>query len=116
VSALSRFLDDYASRHPEWDREAAKRKADEFFEGAENVADLKPISFSECDREHANLGGPNMDIGQCPKCWAPMGVMRPDGESFGWHTEDCSLPMRHAGYCKPGGKGHVIPDGWKLRG
>lgn len=75
-----------------------------------------PINPSECTEDHPDLAGPNMDIGQCARCWMPMGAMRPDGESYGWHLDDCSLPMRHAGYCEPGGSGHVMPDGWKLRG
>lgn len=50
--------------------------------------------------------GPNEDVGQCPDCWCPIGVMRPEGETFGDHLADCSLPIRHPGYCEPGGSGH----------
>ena len=71
---------------------------------------------SKCDLEHPGLGGPNMDMGQCPKCWMPMGWMRPEGESFGWHADDCSLPVRHPGYCVGGGSGHMIPDTEHFRG
>jgi hypothetical protein len=117
VSALSTFLDDYAARHPEWDRDAARRKADEFFASIDDSVDLNPAPWSECDQEHgAGPAGPNEDLGQCHKCWMPVGVLRPDGESFGWHRDDCSLPMRHRGYCQPGGAGHVRPEGWKIRG
>jgi hypothetical protein len=75
-----------------------------------------PIDPSQCTREHPRIAGPNMDIGQCELCWMPMGVMRPEGETFGWHSSDCSLPMRHPGNCAPGGAGHVAPDGHKFRG
>jgi len=72
---------------------------------------------AECPREtHPEVAGPNMDIGQCQYCGMPMGVMRPTGESFGWHIEDCSLPFGHTGHCVPGGEGHEIPRGWTIRG
>lgn len=58
--------------------------------------------------------GPNEDVGQCPYCWAMMPVLRPDGETYGEHTVDCSLPRRHPGYCKPGGQGH--PSAEHIRG
>ncbi len=59
--------------------------------------------------------GPNEDIGMCAHGY-PIGVLRPYGESFGWHADDCSLSMYHRGFCVGGGKGHVMPEGWKLRG
>ncbi len=43
----------------------------------------------------------------CPECGAVIGVMRPDNEQYGLHLDDCSLPLRHPGYCKPGGTGHA---------
>ena len=113
MGALRDFLEDYARRNPGV-RERWDATAEAFFRDCPDVADQ--VSPSECRQIHSDLAGPNMDIGQCPDCWMPTGVMRPYGESFGWHTDDCSLPMRHAGYCVPGGSGHVIPDGWKIRG
>lgn len=61
---------------------------------------------STCPEEHPVLSGPCMDIGQCPKCWTPIGVMRPAGETIGMHADDCSLPERHQGECVGGGNGH----------
>lgn len=66
--------------------------------------------------DHPRVAGPNMDIGQCHFCGMPEGVMRPMGESFGWHLDDCSLDFAHPDVCEPGGEGHVMPRGWKLRG
>lgn len=71
----------------------------------------------ECPLEfHPDCAGPNMDIGQCEFCGMPMGVLRPTGESFGWHISDCALDFGHTGLCVGGGEGHVMPRGWKLRG
>lgn len=75
-----------------------------------------PIDPLSCTEEHPEIAGPNMDMGQCGQCWMPVGVMRPEGETFGWHSDDCSLPLRHPGYCKPGGEGHRVPVGEKIRG
>lgn len=55
---------------------------------------------------HRGPQGPNEDIAQCPTCLSPTFAMRPEGETFGEHLSDCSLPLRHQGYCKPGGNGH----------
>ena len=93
VGAISNYLDDYEKRHPEWDRVRALRKAAEFFAAVEDVAILDPISMADCDEDHSGPQGVNEDIGSCPKCWGPVGVLRPDGESFGWHLDDCSLPI-----------------------
>ncbi|QMU97831.1 hypothetical protein FVO59_11905 [Microbacterium esteraromaticum] len=113
MASLHEYLEDYAARHPgvreEWAERAAK-----FFAETDDVPD--PIEPRDCTKPHPEPAGPNMDLGQCADCWMPIGVMRPDGESFGWHSADCSLPMRHSGYCQPGGVGHAIPDGWKIRG
>lgn len=76
----------------------------------------KPCEPGTCEVLPRGPAGPNEDIGQCSKCWHMGAVLRPDGESFGWHGDECSLPMRHYGYCERGGTGHVMPDGWKLRG
>lgn len=71
----------------------------------------------ECPLEiHPEVAGPNMDLGQCRFCGAPMGVKRSVGESFGWHIADCSLDFGHAGRCIGGGEGHAVPRGWKFRG
>lgn len=70
----------------------------------------------QCDDIHRHPEGPNEDIAICPKCWSPTYTLRPEGETFGWHSPDCSLPMRHESYCKPGGNGHPLPDGHTVRG
>ena len=73
------------------------------------------VPMSECPfGPHEGPAGPNEDIGQCPACWAPIGVMRPEGETFGYHIEDCCLPERHRGYCVGGGSGH--PPAERIRG
>lgn len=59
---------------------------------------------------HRGPEGPNEDIGQCMNCWSISYAMRPEGEQFGNHLPDCSLPQRHESYCKPGGKGHPEPE------
>lgn len=71
----------------------------------------------ECPLEtHPEVAGPNMDVGQCQFCGIPMGVKRQVGESFGWHTPDCSLDFGHVGLCVGGGEGHPVPRGWNIRG
>jgi len=40
--------------------------------------------------------------------------MRPAGETIGLHSDDCSLPERHGGYCTGGGTGH--PPAEHIRG
>lgn len=48
-------------------------------------------------------------------CYAPVAVMRPVGETYGLHDDDCSLPERHFGECVGGGAGHpvaVLVRGW----
>lgn len=57
--------------------------------------------------------GPCEDIGQCPLCLSPIGVLRPAGETFGFHERDCSLPVVHPGECEGGGSGH---EPQKIRG
>ena len=52
--------------------------------------------------------GPNEDVAQCGWCMSPMHVMRKWGETFGNHIPDCSLPIWHESYCKPGGEGHPV--------
>jgi hypothetical protein len=61
------------------------------------------------DGPHRGPEGPNEDIAACWRCGMPSWVMRPDGEEFGGHIADCSLPRRHEGYCVGGGKGHPTP-------
>jgi hypothetical protein len=75
-----------------------------------------PISPLDCTEDHPEIAGPNMDMGQCGQCWTPIGVMRPEGETYGWHADDCALPLRHPGYCEHGGSGHLVPAGEKIRG
>jgi hypothetical protein len=50
--------------------------------------------------------GPNEDTGVCVTCGFPVPVMRPVGETYGLHLDDCSLPERHRGRCVGGGEGH----------
>jgi hypothetical protein len=74
-----------------------------------------PIPQSECSRApHRGPEGPNEDMSQCPQCWGFSWELRPEGETYGRHADDCSLPVRHESYCQPGGQGH--PDAPKLRG
>lgn len=75
----------------------------------------EPIDPAECPRApHRAPQGPNEDVAQCPKCWSLDFVLRPDGETFGDHAADCSLPRRHESYCQPGGSGHAPAE--KIRG
>lgn len=69
----------------------------------------------DCE-SHRPPQGPNEYLAQCFLCWGITYAMRPENESFGWHTLDCSLPLRHESYCKPGGFGHARPEGMKIRG
>jgi hypothetical protein len=43
----------------------------------------------------------------CPRFSTPIGVLRPEGETFGHHLPDCALPVRHPGCGQPGGHGHA---------
>ena len=47
--------------------------------------------------------GPNEDWGRCRHCHTRMGVLRPDGEMYGGHLANCSLPVEHKGFCVGGG-------------
>ena len=69
--------------------------------------------YGPCDRVHRPPEGPNEDIGQC-RCWRLTFEMRPEGETYGHHLPDCSLPLRHESYCRPGGDGH--PPAPTIRG
>lgn len=69
-----------------------------------------------CPEVHRIPQGPNEDMGVCPLCFSPSFAMRPVGESFGWHAEDCASELLHEGYCTPGGSGHVMPEWWHVRG
>lgn len=59
------------------------------------------------EHQHRGPQGPNEDLSQCPVCYMPSWAMRPDNEQFGLHDDDCSLPLRHEGYCVGGGEGHA---------
>lgn len=56
---------------------------------------------------HQNQHGPCTDTGQCPLCHFPVPRLRPKGETYGLHAEDCALPERHYGPCEHGGAGHA---------
>jgi hypothetical protein len=71
--------------------------------------------IDECpNRPHRGPEGPNEDISQCGFCGLPSYAMRPWGETFGEHLDDCSLPVWHESYCQPGGSGH--PPAKVIRG
>ena len=55
---------------------------------------------------HRIPDGPNEDTGMCSLCGSPIGVLRPAGETYGLHADDCSLQERHRGRCVGGGSGH----------
>lgn len=77
------------------------------------MAAFWPLVPMECPAVHPKVEGPCVDIAQCQQCGTPMGVLRPPGETWGRHIDDCCLPERHYGYCLPGGKGHPVG---KVRG
>jgi hypothetical protein len=62
---------------------------------------------------HRPPQGPNEDIAQC-WCGEMSYAMRPWGETFGEHLDDCSLPVWHESFCQPGGSGH--PPAKVIRG
>jgi hypothetical protein len=74
------------------------------------------IKGSDChDHVHRDPQGPNEDTGGwCVKANRPMFAIRPAGETFGHHIEDCSLPIDHLSYCVGGGTGH--PPAKLIRG
>jgi hypothetical protein len=72
-----------------------------------------PIPLADCG-PHRGPEGPSEDIAQCWTCWSMSYAMRPERETWGHHLPDCSLPIRHESYCKPGGTGH--PDAAVIRG
>lgn len=61
--------------------------------------------YGPCDRDHRYPEGPNEDVGVC-ECGRVTWELRPEGQTFGYHLPDCSLPLRHVSYCRPGGDGH----------
>ncbi len=65
-------------------------------------------------KPHRGPQGPNEDVATCTKCWRPTYAMRSKNETYGLHLADCSLPIGHKSYCKPGGQGH--PKASKIRG
>lgn len=69
--------------------------------------------YEPCSREHRGPEGPNEDIGMC-ECGRMTWELRPEGQTYGKHLADCSLPPRHQSYCKPGGEGH--PEAPVIRG
>lgn len=62
---------------------------------------------------HRGPAGPNEDIATCFRCNSFSFAMRPEGETWGNHLPDCSLELRHEGYCAGGGSGH--PPAQKIR-
>jgi hypothetical protein len=79
------------------------------------VVNWPPISRADCPAgPHRGPEGPNEDIAQCHQCWSVDHALRPEGETWGDHLADCSLPLRHESYCVGGGPGH--PPAAKIRG
>lgn len=66
------------------------------------------------DGPHRRPEGPNEDVDQCLQCGSLSWCLRPEGETYGEHLPDCSLPLRHESHCRPGGAGH--PAATKIRG
>jgi hypothetical protein len=73
-----------------------------------------PSTRENCPRPHRYPQGPNEDVGPCPGCGGNSWELRPEGETYGYHARDCSLPIRHEGNCVGGGSGH--PAVVKIRG
>lgn len=65
------------------------------------------VPMDECPKDHSRRHGPCTDTGQCSGCGFPVPSMRPDGETYGLHADDCASPERHWGPCEPGGTGHA---------
>lgn len=57
------------------------------------------------DRPHRPPEGPNEDASVCYKCGSLSWGLRPKGETYGYHADDCSLPERHESLCVGGGVG-----------
>lgn len=64
--------------------------------------------------KHRGPEGVNEDIATCFRCNSFSYSMRPEGETWGNHLPDCSLPVRHESYCVGGGTGH--PPSKEIRG
>jgi hypothetical protein len=68
---------------------------------------LEHVKAKPCPNEpHRDPQGPNEDLSACPACGALTYELRPEGETYGDHLPDCSLPQRHESHCQPGGAGH----------
>lgn len=75
---------------------------------------LYAYSRMNCPRPHRWPEGPNEDTGNCPLCGFLSWELRPEGQTYGYHDADCSLPLRHESYCEGGGDGH--PPAALIRG
>lgn len=68
-----------------------------------------PSEPEDCARlGHGRRHGPCTDVGQCGGCGSPVPAMRPAGETYGFHADDCASEERHYGPCEPGGDGHPV--------
>jgi len=79
------------------------------------VSGFWPRDPGDCPRApHRGPEGPCEDVAQCGLCGLPSFDLRPEGETYGFHARDCSLPLRHEGACVGGGTGHppVTVRGW----
>lgn len=113
MAGIAEYFDAMRKNEPERWAELARRSA----ELRAMLGELpEPEEPEPCDGKHRGPEGPNEDMAQCPSCWAITYVMRPEGETFGWHADDCSLPLRHESYCVGGGPGHRVPAGETIRG
>lgn len=92
------------------------RAAEEFLgDSPWGTANVPDYTRDTCPHApHRAPEGPNEDVGQCPWCWSLSWELRPEGQTFGHHLSDCSLPVRHESYCQPGGSGH--PPAETVRG
>lgn len=69
---------------------------------------------ADCPEVHRGPEGPNEDFGSCQHCGDINWELRPEGQTYGHHLPDCSLPNRHASYCVGDGDGH--PPAALIRG
>lgn len=112
MSELSPWEKYIASKTPEELEAHNKRVA----EATENIKNLPPPREGYwaylrtpwlCPEFHRVPEGVNEDIATCWRCNSPTFSMRPEGETFGEHMSDCSLPIGHESYCVGGGVGHT---------
>lgn len=81
---------------------------DDWRENPVQGPDPEPVSPDDCTSPaHGREFGPCTDVGQC-RCGMPVAALRPRGETYGFHADDCASEERHYGSCEPGGTGHPV--------